>query len=53
MSLIKDVEDIPRIICNKKQASQAVKGHPIFIPDADHDYISDEIEPRDHIAYEI
>ena len=37
----------------KKQALQAVQRQPIFISDADHDYIMDKIELRDNIEYEI
>ena len=41
---IKYFADTPIILCNKKQARKAVQIHPIFISDADHDYILDEIE---------
>ena len=39
-------------IRNKKQAHQAVKRQFLFIADAYHDYIIDEIYHRDHIKYE-
>ena len=40
-------------VCNKKQARQAVHRQPFHISDADHYYILDEIQRRDHIKYEI
>ena len=49
MSVIKDGSDTPRIIFNKQQARKAIQIHPIFISDADNDYILDEILCRDHI----
>ena len=52
MSDIKHIVDIPRSICNKKQARQAVQSQPICIVDGYHEYIIDEIECSDHIEYE-
>ena len=52
MSVIKDGSDTPRIIFNKQQARKAIQIHPIFISDADNDYILDEIVRRDHIEPE-
>ena len=52
VSVIKNVADITRIIWNKKQARQAVQRQPIFIADADNDYILDKIEQSDYIEYE-
>ena len=48
VSAIKEVEDIPRSLCNKKQAQKSVKRHPISIYDADQDYVLDEwVEAHD------
>ena len=44
VSTIKDVADTPRSLCNKKQARKAVKIHTIYISDAYHYCILDEIE---------
>ena len=52
MSVINNVEEIPRIIRNKKQALRDMQRQTIFIADSDHDYIQDEIERPDHIEYE-
>ena len=52
MSAIKNVADIPGIICNKKQALEDVQIQPICISDTDHDYILDKIECRYIIEYE-
>ena len=46
VSDIKHIVDIPRSICNKKQARQAVQSQPIFIVDGYHYYILDEIDIR-------
>ena len=51
VSVINNVSDIPRSICNKKKGVQAVQRHPIFIYDADHDYILYKMDRRDHIEY--
>ena len=51
MSVIKYVADIPTIICNKRQAFQAVKTQPICVAEADHGYYLDKIEHRDHLEY--
>ena len=52
VSDIKNVAVINIIICNKKQARQAVHRQPIFISDSEHDYILEKIERRDYIEYE-
>ena len=35
-----------------KKSLQDIHRQPIFIADADHDYVLDEIEHHDHIYYE-
>ena len=52
VSVIEDVTDISSIVCNKKQARQYFQRHPIFISDADHNYILYEIVCHDNIEYE-
>ena len=52
MSVIKNVTDIPNIICNKKQARKTVQRKTILIADTDHYYILDKIELHDIIEYE-
>ena len=49
VSVINNLEDIPRSICNTKQAHHTVKRQPIYINDTDNYYILYEIEYRDHI----
>ena len=53
MNVIKNVLEISRIICNKKQAQQAVYRQPIYIANVDHDYIIDKIGRHNHIKHEI
>ena len=48
----KNHAEIPRIMCNKKQARQAVKRQKKYIVYADHDYIVYEIARCYHIEYE-
>ena len=35
---VKYVYDIPKIICNRNHAKQALQKHHIFLTDSDHDY---------------
>ena len=51
ISAVKDVAYIPRSICNNKRAQQALQKHPIFITEADNDYILDKIILRYQIYY--
>ena len=53
MSVIKNVVESPRSLCNKKQACQDLQRQKICISDADHDYTLDKIEQHDHIEYVI
>ena len=43
---VKDVHDIPRIICNINRAKQALQRYPIYLTVSDHDYILEETEHR-------
>ena len=36
---IKDIQDTPEIVCNRIQAKESIQRHPIFMTDADYDYI--------------
>ena len=36
---VKDVHDIPKSICNRNHAKQALKKHPICLTEYDHGYI--------------
>ena len=47
----KNIADINRSICNKKQALNTVHMQPIFIYDEYHDYIIDKINSHDNIEY--
>ena len=49
VSVINNLVDITRSICNKKQAHHTVKRQPIYIDETDNYYILYEIEHRDHI----
>ena len=40
---VKDVHDIPKSICNRNNAKQALQKHPICLTDSYHDYILEEI----------
>ena len=51
MTVLNNISGITSGICDKK-ARQAVQRQPIFIADAYHGYILDEIERCDHIDYE-
>ena len=37
ITVVKDIADIPKIVCNKKQAQKEMQRFPIFITDADND----------------
>ena len=45
-------QDIPKNVCNRIQAKKSIQRHPIFLMDADYDYILDEIEHQDKIEFE-
>ena len=51
VSVINNVADIPRSIFNNNNKHKDVQWQPIFIYDAGHYYILDEIERRGHIEY--
>ena len=53
VATVKYVHDIPKIICNRNIAKQALWKHPICLTDYDHDYILEEIEHREKIELEI
>ena len=44
--------DIPKTVCNKIQAKKTIQRHPIFITNANYDYILDEIKRRGGIEFE-
>ena len=39
--IITYVQDVPKTVCDMIQAKKAMQGHPIFMTDADYDYILD------------
>ena len=41
--IITDVQDIPKTVCNSIQERKSIQGHPIFMTDADYDYILDKL----------
>ena len=43
---------IPTSICSRTQAKKAISKQPIFLTDADYDYILEEIDRRDKIEFE-
>ena len=49
---ITDVQDIPETVCNRIQGKKSIQRHPIFMTDADYDYILDEIERWYKIEFE-
>ena len=51
-TILKDIVDIPKRVCIKKQAEKSLQGSPIFITDADHDYILEKIMRIEQIDYE-
>ena len=46
------VQETPKTICNRIQAKKPIQRYPIFLTDADYDYILDEIERRYKIEFE-
>ena len=49
---IRDVQNIPKNVCNSTQAKKSMQRHPISMTDVDYDYILDEIERREKIDFE-
>ena len=47
---IRDVQDIPKNVCNTIHAKKDLQRHPICMTDADYDYILDEIEHREKLS---
>ena len=41
---IKDVQDIPKTVCNRIKAKKSIQRHTICLTDADYDYILYEIK---------
>ena len=50
--MIRDVQDIPKNLCNRIQAKTAIQRHYIFMTDADYDYILDEFERYEKNEFE-
>ena len=50
--IIRHFQDIHKNICNRIQEKQSIQRHPICMPDADNDYILDEIEHREKNKFE-
>ena len=50
---VTDANHITNIVYNRNQARKALKGHPIFLTDSDHNFIIYEIKHIDTIIYEI
>ena len=40
---ITDIHDIPKSVCNRKQAKKITSRHPIYLTDSYYDYILEEI----------
>ena len=49
---ITDFHAIPTSICSRTQAKKSISRQPIFLTDADYDYILEEIGRRDKIYFE-
>ena len=47
--LVKDVNDIPKSICNINHAKQDLRKHPICLTKSYHEYILEEIEYREKL----
>ena len=47
-----DFHAIPKSVCNRTQAKQAISRKPICLTDFDYDYILEEIARRDKIDFE-
>ena len=50
---MKDINDIPRSVCNIKQSNQALQRHNIFLNESYQGYILEEIKHRENIEYRI
>ena len=50
--LITDFHSIPTSICSRTQAKKAISRQPIYLTDADYDYILEEIGRREKIEFE-
>ena len=48
--IIRYVQDIPKKICSRNVAKEAIQRNPIIMTDADYDYILDEIERREKLS---
>ena len=46
---VKDIHDIPKSICNRNHAKQALQKHTLCLTYSDHDYILEQIEHGDKI----
>ena len=49
--IIRYIQDIPKNICSRNEAKEAIQRHTIIMNDADYDYIMDEIERREKIEF--
>ena len=47
-----DFHAIPKSVCSRTQAKKSNSRQPIFLTDADYDYILEEIGCRDKIEFE-
>ena len=47
------VQDIPKTVSNRIEGKKAIHRHPIYMTDADYDYILDEIELREKMGLNV
>ena len=52
LNVIKYFHSIPTSVCSRTQAKKSILRQPIFLTDADYDYILEEIGRRDKIEFE-
>ena len=49
---MKYFHNIPKGVCNRNQAQQALQRYPTCLTDSGHDYIFDEVVRRKTVEYE-
>ena len=50
--MITDFHAIPTSVCSRTQATKSISRQPIYLTDADYDYILEEIGRQDKIEFE-
>ena len=52
ITVITDIHEIPKSVCNRTQAKQSISRHHICLTDSNLDYILEEIDHQEKFEYE-